>query len=102
MVDSAALSIPVMGKLLAIPDIVRRTLECGSWIERRVWWSCELPTANPWPVEIQPFPPRYRVRRRFLFGLFTSIVPIAKIMVAELLGPEKAVIGMTFIPGESL
>ncbi len=23
-------------------------------------------------------------------------------MVAELLGPEKAVIGMTFIPGESL
>ena len=51
-------------------------------------------------------PPNYKLarhvklaRRRFLFGLLTSVVPISKLMTAELLGPEKAVIGMALLPG---
>lgn len=57
---------------------------------------------NAWTAELRF--PRYvkRARRRFLFGLFDSVNPMAKIMTAELLGPEKAVIGMAFLPGETL
>lgn len=38
--------------------------------------------------------------RRFLFGLANGMLPIARIMAVELLGPEHAVIGMAFLPGE--
>lgn len=40
------------------------------------------------------------VLHRFLFGLANSISPIARIMTVELLGPENAVIGIAFLPGE--
>lgn len=38
---------------------------------------------------------------RFFAGLSNSIVPIAMIMIVELLGPKRAVIGIVFVPGES-
>ena len=37
---------------------------------------------------------------RFFLGLTDCLVPIARIMVPEILGPAKAVIGMALIPGE--
>ncbi|CAN0113393.1 unnamed protein product [Ascophyllum nodosum] len=36
---------------------------------------------------------------RFFLGLTDCLVPIARIMVPEILGPAKAVIGMALIPG---
>ncbi|CAM9838758.1 unnamed protein product [Ectocarpus sp. 8 AP-2014] len=36
---------------------------------------------------------------RFLFGLANSIIPVARIMAVELLGPDKAVVGIALLPG---
>eukprot|EP00903_Cladosiphon_okamuranus_P010938 g10330.t1 len=36
---------------------------------------------------------------RFLYGLANGMIPIARIMTVELLGPENAVIGIVFLPG---
>ncbi|CAN0336641.1 unnamed protein product, partial [Scytosiphon promiscuus] len=36
---------------------------------------------------------------RFLFGLMNCLVPIARIIVVELLGPKRAVIGIAVLPG---
>lgn len=38
---------------------------------------------------------------RFLFGLANCLVPIARIIVVELLGPKRAVIGIAVLPGEN-
>lgn len=43
----------------------------------------------------------HRLHHRFLYGLAISIIPIARIMAVELLGPKHAVIGIVFLPGES-
>lgn len=39
--------------------------------------------------------------RRLVFGLATNVIPIGRIMAVELLGPEHAVAGMAFFPGET-
>ncbi|CAM9676807.1 unnamed protein product [Ectocarpus sp. 6 AP-2014] len=36
---------------------------------------------------------------RFLFGLANSIIPVARIMAVELLGPDKSVVGIALLPG---
>lgn len=43
-----------------------------------------------------------RHAHRFFFGLANSIIPVARIMAVELLGPEKSVVGIALLPGKPL